>query len=108
MEAEGWTAKQLAEALHISRGKVSKDLSLLKLPADVQEKVEDGTIAPSTAYEIAKVKGTDRQRELADKAIAGHVTQPEAAQATRRSAAGAPRKRRSTNERPFAPRTRSR
>lgn len=98
MELNGWNAKQLAESLHISKGKVSKALSLLKLPPDIQQKLEDGAIVPSTAYEIAKVKGEQKQRELAERALAGQITQPEAAEATRRSGTRAPRTRRTTNE----------
>jgi ParB family chromosome partitioning protein len=98
MELHGWTAKRLATELHLSTTKVSNILSLLKLPDDLQRKVEDGALPPSTAYELAKIKDQDAQRALADKALSGQVKHVETARAAKRAAPASGPKRRSTNE----------
>src|SRR5690606_1654570 len=97
MDLNGWNATELSQNINVSKGKVSKALSLLKLPEDLQDRIQSGELSPSTAYELAKVKDQKEQQKLADKAVAGELSQPEAAKATKRSAAGAAKKR-STNE----------
>jgi ParB family chromosome partitioning protein len=42
----GISQRQLAERLHVSPQKITRALALLELPADVQESVEQGAIAP--------------------------------------------------------------
>ena len=44
MRQEGWNGKQLAEELHISPSTVSRALGLLKLPQDIQAKVDRGVL----------------------------------------------------------------
>lgn len=44
MAQEGWNGKQLAEELHISPSTVSRALGLLKLPQDIQAKVDRGVL----------------------------------------------------------------
>jgi len=98
MELNGWSATQLSENINVSKGKVSKALKLLKLPQELQDQIESGTLSASTAYELAKVKDEKQQREMAEKAASGQMTQPEAAKATKRQGGDAASKRRSTNE----------
>lgn len=94
MQLNSWSAAELAENLHVSRGKVSKSLALLKLPEHLQAKVAVGEITPSTAYELVKVKDQSQLNALAEQASAGSMTQAEAAKATKRDA----KAKRSTNE----------
>lgn len=75
MELNCWNATELAQNLNLSKGKVSKSLALLKLPAELQARIESGGLNPSTAYELAKVKDESQQRELAQRAAAGEMTQ---------------------------------
>lgn len=58
---ETWACNQtlLAERLHISQSKISRTLSLLDLPAESQQQVASGKVAPSRAMKSAKPK---RQR----------------------------------------------
>ena len=56
MEAQEWSVRQLAAELSIHHGQVVRALSLLDLPKAIQEQVEQGTLAPATAYEISKVR----------------------------------------------------
>lgn len=65
MDLNSWTMQQVAEALNVSKGAVSKALSLLKLPEDIQEQVEQGVISPSSGYEVSRLKDEEAQRELA-------------------------------------------
>ena len=69
MELNGWTIQQVADALNISKGTVSKALALLKLPEDIQAQVEEGQIAPTAAYEVSRVEGEGAQRELARRVV---------------------------------------
>lgn len=97
MDLNRWNATELAQNINVSKGKVSKALSLLKLPEELQQRIGTGEISPSTAYELAKVKDKEQQQHLAEKAAAGELSQPEAAKAIKK-AAGPSAKRRSTNE----------
>jgi ParB family chromosome partitioning protein len=69
MEMNGWTIQQVAEALNITKGTVSKSLSLLKLPPDIQAQVDEGKISPSAGYEVSRLDGEAAQRELAARIV---------------------------------------
>lgn len=56
--------KQVAAALGIHPTKVSRALTLLKLPADIQAKIEAGELPARTAYEISKLEGETQQRAM--------------------------------------------
>jgi ParB family chromosome partitioning protein len=81
MELNGWTMLQVAEALNISKGTVSKALALLKLPEDVQEQVEQGELSPSSGYEISRLKDQSAQRELAARIVSEGMKRDEAGEA---------------------------
>jgi ParB family chromosome partitioning protein len=78
IELNGWTMQQVADALNISKGAVSKALSLLKLPEDIQEQVEQGTISPSSGYEVSRLKDEAAQRELASRIVSEGLKRDEA------------------------------
>ena len=66
MKARGCTARQMAKELGVSDSLVGDYLSLLTLPADVQEQVNSGALHMSKACLIAQQESDpDRQRELA-------------------------------------------
>jgi ParB family chromosome partitioning protein len=69
MELNDWTIQQVAEALNITKGTVSKALALLKLPPDIQAQVELGELSASSAYEISRLEGEDAQRELVQRVV---------------------------------------
>lgn len=95
MDKNGWNATQVGQELNIPKSKVSKALALLKLPADVQDQVRNGAIAPTTAYQLTKVKDRQEQLDLIEKAKSGAVTSLEAAKAT---SSKPKRTRKTTNE----------
>ena len=59
-----WKKKEVASALGIHPAKVSRALKLLKLPADIQAKIEAGELPARTAYEISKLDDESQQRAM--------------------------------------------
>ena len=72
MGLNGWNGKQLSAALHIAPAKVSRALALLKLPDDIQRRVDMGEISARAGYEISKLDSDDVKRNVADHAANGH------------------------------------
>lgn len=84
MDENGWSTRQIARELAITQPQVVRALSLLNLPDDVQEQVEQGTLAPATAYEIGKLEDQTDQAALAQQVVHARLTREEAAAAVRR------------------------
>lgn len=74
MASQGWSIRQLASELNLDHSGVAKCLTLLELPAPVQESVDRGELTPTTAYEIAKVGDTAAAEELAAAAVEKRMT----------------------------------
>lgn len=72
-----WTLDQLAASLKKSKATISRTMALLKLPEDVQARVESGELAPSLAYEVLKEATPEAQREKAARIIAEGITRDE-------------------------------
>ncbi len=83
MELNQWNGKQVADALRVPPSKVTRVLALLELPSDIQQSIEAGEIAASTAYEISKVEDDDARRQLAGKAASGRLSVGDAQKAAR-------------------------
>jgi ParB-like chromosome segregation protein Spo0J len=66
MKIQKWTQKRLAEHLQIEASDVTRSLALLELPDKIQKLVEDGTLAPRTAYEITKLQESDDELAVAN------------------------------------------
>ncbi len=79
IELNGWTGKQLAEALRVSPTRISRMLALLKLPADIQQHVAEGRIPTRTAYELTRIADENTQRRLALQAMQGQLSSQAAA-----------------------------
>ena len=93
MELHNWTAKELSGELQVSQGAISKSLSLLSLPEDLQEQVDAGSIPATTAYEVAKVADEAQQRNLARRIVDEKLTREAATEAVRAVAARPPQVR---------------
>ncbi len=91
MDLHGWTAKELSSELQVSQGAVSKSLSLLTLPVDLQERVDEGSIPATAAYEVAKVEDKDAQREIARRIVDEDLTRDAAVEVVREAAGKPPR-----------------
>jgi ParB family chromosome partitioning protein len=99
MDVKGWTGKELADALHLHPSSVTHALALLELPSDIQQKVAEGNLAPSIAYELTKIDDPEGQREVVEEVIAGGLSRREARNAVskkRGMSAGKPHARTST------------
>jgi ParB family chromosome partitioning protein len=79
MQLNGWNGKQVATALRIPPSKVTRALALLKLPADIQQQVEQGAVSARTAYEISKIADETQRRQLALQAATGELSHQAAA-----------------------------
>ncbi len=79
MEANGWSARRLAEERHISHQTVIRSVGLLELPAEVKERVEAGELSPRSAAEIATLERPEDQRVVADLAVAGSLNRDQVA-----------------------------
>ena len=75
MNINSWTGKEMAASLKVSESRVCRALALLDLPEDVQQQIDSGEIAKTSAYEISKSKDTQQQRKLGQRAAAGKITQ---------------------------------
>ena len=84
MDRNGWSTRQVSRELNIAQPQVVRALALLNLPADVQEQVEQGTLAPATAYEIGKLDDPDAQRAWPAASSTRRLTRQEAVEAVRR------------------------
>jgi ParB family chromosome partitioning protein len=73
MQRLGLSQRALAEKLNISQGQIMQSLKLLELPEPIRESIDEGKIAPSIGYEIAKVADPGEQLELAEQVSRGEV-----------------------------------
>lgn len=83
-----WSARRLAEELHLSPQTVLRALDLLELPAAVRERVERGELAPRTAAEIATLADPAEQVALADEAARSRLSRDAVAEAVKARKAG--------------------
>lgn len=83
MDLNCWNGKQVAEALRIAPSKVSRALSLLDLPEEVQRQVDTGEVAARTAYQLSRLTDDRQQRQLATESARGELTNTGAAQLVR-------------------------
>jgi ParB family transcriptional regulator, chromosome partitioning protein len=84
LDRKGWSYRELADHLHVSAGGIAQALALLRLPVPVQERVDAGALAPTVAYEIARVPDPEAQAELAARVEARGMNRREATEAARR------------------------
>jgi ParB family transcriptional regulator, chromosome partitioning protein len=85
MDLNGWSTHDVARELAVDQSSVVRALKLLDLPAAVQEQVEQGTLSPTTAYEVSKLGDPDEQVALADRVIAQGLSRADAVEAVRRA-----------------------
>lgn len=77
MEARGWSGNQLSKELHIGQASVVRAMSLLELPAPVQDQVDAGALAATVAHEIARLPGPEAQEEVARVVVDQKLTRGE-------------------------------
>jgi ParB family chromosome partitioning protein len=84
IDKHGWNVTVLAQELSISAGSVSRTLSLLRLPEAAKDFVREGTLAPSVAYEIARLDGPEEQAALAHRVVKEGLSREAAVAAVQR------------------------
>ncbi|MCA9074735.1 MAG: ParB/RepB/Spo0J family partition protein [Planctomycetaceae bacterium] len=72
-----WTARDLAKRLGVNETTVTRQLRFLKLPDDIQQSIIAGKITKTAAREIARLKDTQAQRQLAATAVNENLTSNE-------------------------------
>jgi ParB family chromosome partitioning protein len=88
MDANGWSARRLAEELHISHQSVIRAVGLLELPAEVRDRVESGELSPRAAAEIATLERSDDQKAVAELAVSGSLSRDQVADVVKARKAG--------------------
>jgi ParB family chromosome partitioning protein len=83
MEQNGWSGNQAAKELGVAQPTVVRALALLELPTPVQAQVEQGALAPATAYEIGKARDPEIQQELAARVVNEGLSRTETIEAVR-------------------------
>ena len=81
MDQNGWSALKLGDTLKISESKVIRALALLDLPCTVQDMVESSQIAPSVAYELAKVNDPIAAEQIAHRVVNEGLTREQTIEA---------------------------
>jgi ParB family chromosome partitioning protein len=74
MDAQGWSARELARELNLPPSTVARALELLDLPKPVQELVDRGALAPSAACEVGRLERPEEQVALAEQAVSERLT----------------------------------
>jgi len=70
----GGNATQVASKLGLGASTVSKLLSLLSLPEELQKRVDSGELPATTAYQLTKLDDPEAQKRLANQAVKGELT----------------------------------
>jgi ParB family chromosome partitioning protein len=92
MDRNGWSARQVARELAYPQSSLVKILELLDLPASVQDRVERGELAVTTAYELRRIADPAEQAEAAERIADGKLTRGEAEAIVREKAPRSPGK----------------
>lgn len=83
MQSNDWTGQEVADALKTSKATVYRVLSLLKLPEDVQARVDDGELPSAVASDIAALDDHEEQREVVAKVVKDGLNRSEAREVVR-------------------------
>src|SRR4051812_13795658 len=90
MDGRCWTGNGAPKPHGIAEPTVSRPRGLEEFPEPVQERVEQGTLPPGTAYEIGKVHDPEIQQELAERVVSEGLNRTETMEAVRVAAKRTP------------------
>lgn len=85
MDRRSWSYRQLGDVLHLSSSHITRVMSLLELPEDLQSRVTSGELAPSVAYEVSRLDDPEQQREVAARVVVEGLNRSEAVEAIRQA-----------------------
>jgi ParB family chromosome partitioning protein len=74
MKASGLAASEVAKRVGMKPAAVTKSLSLLQLPAAIQNKIDAGSISAGAGYELARVADPQVQMQFAEQVADGALT----------------------------------
>jgi ParB family chromosome partitioning protein len=74
MKETGWNASQTAAKLGFANGTITKLLSVLSLPEPIQQRIRNGEIPATAAYELTHVNDVAAQDQLASRIANGELT----------------------------------
>jgi ParB family chromosome partitioning protein len=77
MKQSGMTVEGVAKKLGSSAGQITKTLSVLKLPAELQAEVVSGRLPGDSAYQLSRVEDPKRQAVLAAEVLGKRLTRDE-------------------------------
>lgn len=77
MAARDWSARQLAAELAIAPSTVTEALALLELPAEVQDRVDNGSLPAHTAFEVTRLDDPGDQVAVAEIAVTQNLKRAE-------------------------------
>ena len=97
MRLNDWSQKELAAALRVSETRVTRALSLLKLPTEVRAQIDAKRISVRAGYEISRLPDPKAQKELARRAVGRSLTCEQTAKAVRQRRGKAKPRARSTH-----------
>ncbi len=98
MDAQDWSARELARELSLPPSTVARALELLDLPAPVQSLVDRGDLAPSAACEVGRLERPEEQVALAEQAVAEKLTRDQVVAAVKSRKVGRKAPTRGTRE----------
>ncbi len=98
MDAQSWSARQLAEELQLAPSTVTRALALLELPETVQDHVDRGDLPARAAYELAKLDDASAQAEVAQAAVEQKLSRSEVADVVAAVRRNDPRRQRSPTQ----------
>lgn len=90
MDANDWSARRLAQELHISHQTVIRAVGLLELPAEVRDQVESGELSPRAAAEISTLERPEDQRVVASLAVSEALSRDQVADIVKAQKEGRP------------------
>jgi ParB family chromosome partitioning protein len=77
MQLEDITASEVALRLHVSNAMVSRDLAILELSPELQQRVASGVLPSSVAASLARLGDDDARRFLAEQFGTGNLSRDE-------------------------------
>ncbi len=87
-ELKGYTTTQLAERIGKNQSTISRSLSLLRLPENIQALIAKGELPVTIAREVTKKKTEPEQQGMATRYLAGQLNRDQAQQETSKRSNG--------------------